>query len=291
MNIKKLIIKLIPSIFMMSVLWLLGICLSVLYNNMFYIINFSFIGTALGLGLSLYTLLPRNKKEYGRMLSQLLIGTYMFVFLGILKCENMQIEGFFFYLLAGYFFGVVIHYFVAKIFGPLLFNRGFCGWGCWTAMVLDLLPFKRSPGRNVKLEKFRYVSFGLSLSLVLFLWFVVGYRVEPGSITEIYWFLAGNAIYYAIGITLAFLLKDNRAFCKYVCPISVMLKASARFSRIRIRGYPDKCISCRACEKVCPMDIPIVSFISRGEPVLSTECILCTRCINVCPRNALYLSF
>ena len=56
----------------------------------------------------------------------------------------MQIEGFFFYLLAGFYAGSVIHYLVAKIVGPLVFNRGWCGWACWTAMVLDLLPYKRN---------------------------------------------------------------------------------------------------------------------------------------------------
>ena len=31
-------------------------------------------------------------------------------------------------------------------------------------------------------------------------------------------FLAGNALYYIAGIALAFAFKDNRAFCKYLCP-------------------------------------------------------------------------
>jgi polyferredoxin len=41
----------------------------------------------------------------------------------------------------------VIHYMIAKIFGPVLFGRLWCGWACWTVMVLDLLPFKRPRGR------------------------------------------------------------------------------------------------------------------------------------------------
>ena len=41
----------------------------------------------------------------------------------------------------------------------------------------------------------------------------------------LFWaFLMGNALYYIIGIILAFKLKDNRAFCKYICPITVFLK-------------------------------------------------------------------
>jgi hypothetical protein len=53
--------------------------------------------------------------------------TCMLGFLGLLMKENMQLEGFFFYMFTGFFAGSVIHYMVAKIFGPLVFGRGFCG--------------------------------------------------------------------------------------------------------------------------------------------------------------------
>jgi hypothetical protein len=33
----------------------------------------------------------------------------------------------------------VVHYLIAKVFGPMLFGRIWCGWACWTVMVLDLL--------------------------------------------------------------------------------------------------------------------------------------------------------
>lgn len=66
----------------------------------------------------------------------------MLVYLGLICQENMQIEGFWYYLFTGVFEAATIHYVVAKIFGPLLFGRGWCGYACWTAMVLDFLPYK-----------------------------------------------------------------------------------------------------------------------------------------------------
>ena len=66
----------------------------------------------------------------------------MLVYLGLICQENMQIEGFWYYLFTGVFEAATIHYAVAKIFGPLLFGRGWCGYACWTAMVLDFLPYK-----------------------------------------------------------------------------------------------------------------------------------------------------
>ena len=44
-------------------------------------------------------------------------------------------------------------------------------------------------------------------------------------------FLIGNAVYYAVGILLAFGLKDNRAFCKYICPAGTLEGAEIALCR------------------------------------------------------------
>jgi ferredoxin-type protein NapH len=273
----------------MGIFWIVAIVLWQTTGKIFYVFNFGYIGTAIGVGVGMYVVLPKKKKYQGRRLSQLLVGIYMLVFLGFIKFENMQIEGFFFYLLAGIFSGSVIHYLVAKIAGPLFFNRGWCAWACWTAMILDYLPFPRNKqGRlTTGWGNLRYLHFALSLGLVLALWFGLGYRVETESITALYWLIGGNVLYYGIAITLAFILKDNRAFCKYVCPITTILKVPGRFSLLKIAGDVEKCNDCGACEKVCPMDIRITDYIKNGQRVVSTECILCNECENVCVPGAL----
>ena len=91
----------------------------------------------------------------------------MLIYLGLISGENMQLEGFWYYLFTGVFEAATIHYAVAKIFGPLIFGRGWCGYACWTAMVLDFLPYKTPrKGRIKKLEKIRYFTFILSLVFV-----------------------------------------------------------------------------------------------------------------------------
>jgi hypothetical protein len=88
----------------------------------------------------------------------------MLVYLGIICRENMQIEGFFYYLSMGVFEAALIHYLVAKIGGPLIFGRGWCGYACWTTMVLDLLPYKiPKKNRNKKLGLLRIIIFIVSL--------------------------------------------------------------------------------------------------------------------------------
>jgi len=284
--------ELTSSLIIVISFWIVAVVLWQSTGDIFYLFNFLYIGTAIGIGIGFYSALPRKKKPLGRKLTLFLIGGYMLLFLGLLEFENMQIEGFFFYLLAGFFSGSVIHYLVAKILGPILFNRAWCSWACWTAMILDLLPYTRSSGRIPgKWGWLRYMHFILSLGIVLLLWFGSGYRVESKSITELYWLLAGNVIYYSIGIILAFRLKDNRAFCKYVCPITTILKITTRFSLLKIRGNSEKCNECGACMKMCPMDIRIPDYTRNGLRILSTECILCQTCVNTCPTGALKVSF
>jgi len=281
--------KLKIPLLIFSIFWIIAIFLWKTTNNIFYVYNFGYIGTAIGVGLSLYVLLPRKKKPSGRRLSQLLVGGYMLFFLGLLKQENMQLEGFFFYLLAGFFSGSLIHYLIAKVMGPALFGRGFCSWACWTAMVLDFLPYKRPrKGRiSAKWEGLRYVHFCISLILVFFLWFVWGYQPVYEGFSELVWLVIGNSLYFTSAILLAFILRDNRAFCKYLCPITVLLKITTRVSILKIDGSNGECSQCYACNSVCPMNINIMEYINNHERVLSTECILCLTCTTVCPEKIL----
>lgn len=278
--------------FLLAAFWTLAVTLTLTTGRLFWLFNFGYIGTSLAVGSAVYALLPRRKKPAGRKLAQFLVGLYMLGYLGLYLGENMQIEGFFLYLSAGFFGGALIHYLVAKVLGPLLFGRGFCSWACWTAMVLDLLPFHR-PAREVnpRWQRLRYVHFAFSLGLVLALVpaFVHG---EGGKGLALAWLIAGNTLYYATGALLAFWLKDNRAFCKYVCPVSVPMKAGARFSLLKVgAGDPRSCNGCGACNRVCPMSVDVRAFVTRGERVLSTECILCETCVSACPKGTLQMSF
>ena len=87
-------------------------------GNLFYLLNFSYIGGCLALGTALFT----AEKRYARHFVQLAVGSYMLLYLGVISCENMQIEGFWYYLFLGVFEAATIHYAVAKIFAPLFFN-------------------------------------------------------------------------------------------------------------------------------------------------------------------------
>jgi hypothetical protein len=93
-------------------------------GKLFYLLNFGYIGAFLSVGLFLMS----RKSKHARRVVQLGVGLYMLVGLGVFGRENMQIEGFWYYLFGGLFQAAVINYLVAKIAGPLTFGRGWCGW-------------------------------------------------------------------------------------------------------------------------------------------------------------------
>jgi polyferredoxin len=278
----------------MGVFYTLAVVLG-LKVDIFYLFNFGFIGTALGVGFGLYVFLPRKRKPIGRLLAQGLVGFYMLGILGFIGMENMQIEGFFLYLFAGLYYAAVLHYIIAKIIGPLIFSRGWCGWACWTAMILDLFPYKRNKtGRVRGFGWIRYLMFFSSLIFIVIIWFFADPSLKEDltktSTSSLYLLIGGNILYYIIGISLVFATRDNRAFCKYICPITLFLKAGARFSLLKIKSDKKKCTNCGACDRVCPMDIKISSYAADGKRVLSTECIICQTCVNSCPEGALNLT-
>ena len=270
--------KYLPSILLLALFEAVAVTLWLTKDNLFYLFNFSYIGVSLALGMLLYA---RNYR-YARQMVQLLVGLYMLVYLGLICGENMQIEGFWYYLFTGVFEAATIHYAVAKIFGPLLFGRGWCGYACWTAMVLDFLLYKtpQQPRRNI--GWIRYLVFAASLIFVAAL-----FLAQAGHIERImFWaFIVGNAAYYAVGIVLAYRFRDNRAFCKYICPITVFLKPMSYFSLFRVTCDKEKCISCGKCKRVCPMEVDVTDNSRKRKN--GTECILCLECVKNCPKKAL----
>lgn len=182
--------KYIASILLLFLFEAVAVTLWLSKSNAFYLLNFSYIGGCLALGTALFT----AGKRYARHFVQLAVGCYMLLYLGIISRENMQIEGFWYYLFLGTFEAATIHYAVAKIFGPLLFGRGWCGYACWTAMVLDFLPYRQpQKPRKKKLGVLRYVTFALSVTLVSGLFLMKVAHLEQIMFRM---FLAGNVLYY-----------------------------------------------------------------------------------------------
>lgn len=277
---KKTIKENYIAITMFLIFETIAISLFISTKNIFYLFNFTYIGLCITIGL----ILTKRKNKYSRNFVQLGVGLYMFLYLGIICRENMQIEGFWYYLFLGVFEATTIHYLIAKILGPLFFGRGWCGYACWTGAILDLLPYKKPKNKRLKIGFIRYIMFIISLLFVASLFI---FKVQNIEKIIFYAFIIGNIIYYLIGISLAILLKDNRAFCKYICPVTIFLKPASYFSYLRVKCDYTKCIKCRKCLNSCPMNVDMLD--DSRKRINGTECILCLNCIENCPKKALDL--
>lgn len=286
--------------FMVIILYLIASAIFLLvFKDMATVIFFIILATIFVTFMSLYAVVPHKAKQAMRITNIFLISLLLFVLAAVLGRQNFQIEGFFFYLLTGTFGGVIVHFAVGKIIGPLLTGRTWCSWGCWTLMIMDLLPFKKSRGwKSGNIGKLKYIHLILSLALVAVMIFVFKYFLhdpyqspdQPGLLRALYWFLIGNAFYYIFSVIMAVSFKDNRAFCKYLCPVSVILKFSNLFSLLRIKGDKGKCLNCNTCVENCPFNIDIPKYIEQGTRIKSSECVMCMRCISACPEGALCAS-
>jgi polyferredoxin len=95
----------------------------------------------------------------------------------------------------------------------------------------------------------------------------------------------GGLFFWKLGILIFLLLlsvKIYRPFCQYLCPLGAIYGWFNRLSLVQIRWEQEKCISCMACQKACPVNL------TPKEISVSSECIKCGKCIPSCPTNCLH---
>ena len=265
-------------------------------------IIFPWIGGWITIGSLVASRLKGKNKDLGRRITILMISPVFLLFLGVMQRENLQLEENVFYILlfisTGLFTRVLVHYAIAKIIGPLIWGRGFCGWACWTAAILEWLPIKENRKIPAKYTRMRYLVFIVSI-LIPVIFILLGYDWQTNHINEdggivqggkpgaLIWFLAGNGLYYLVAVILAFKFRKKRAFCKIACPVSLVMKAQTSIALIRVSPSGNECTSCGSCNRSCPMDVDVVNYISKGKKISSGECILCRKCADICPQAAI----
>ncbi len=70
-----------------------------------------------------------------------------------------------------------------------------------------------------------------------------------------------------------------RAWCSF-CPMGT-LQRSLGGRKYQLQVDKEKCIECKVCEKICPMQLPV------SEIQENPDCIKCARCVEACPKEAL----
>jgi ferredoxin-type protein NapH len=263
-------------------------------GNRAFAVSLVFLGLSLGPCLTGYATAPRALKQQQRRVV-LFAGGLSMLAPSLLAGTSLELETFFAFLLAGAGGAGIGHTLVTVIVGPPVFGRVLCGWGCWRAMVLELLPVGRGRGRRRgPWAALPYAGLATSAGSVALGFFLLGHRPGgPGAPAEagLASVLVACGVYSVASIGLALALDDQRAFCKYLCPSSAILRWTSRSALLRVAARTEECNGCGACTRACSMDVDVATLAARGGRIGSGDCVLCQRCVQACPTGALRLAF
>lgn len=180
---------------------------------------------------------------------------------------------------------------LSVLFGPV-----FCGWVCPLGSIQEWFGklgrkiFKKKYNTFIpyKYDKYlRYLRY-IMLIWVVYMTAISGYLIfqdiDPYSALFHLWSNELSLIGLAILILTLFLsLFVERPWCKYACPYGALLGITNLFRIFKIRRNSSTCISCKACDKACPMNIKV----STSNSVYDHQCISCLQCTSevTCPIN------
>ena len=285
---------LVVSAISILVLWPLAAAVLFRGNTLGFAISLFFSGLAQGPFLTGYAFARANRKQWWRWLVLATSGLGILLF-SLVDSVNLDLDGFFELLILGALGPAIGHTMATTIVGPLIFGRALCGWGCWRAMVLERLPVGKGSGWRKGVWVWTPLV-GVAVSFAAAALFALVLDAQPGGArghlhgNSLWSVAAGVAVYYAAAIALALALRDQRAFCKYLCPTGFVLRWTSRPALLHVSARAEACTGCETCTKVCPMDIPVAARVKMGTRISNGDCILCQRCVESCPAGVLKTS-
>jgi polyferredoxin len=187
---------------------------------------------------------------------------------------------------------MVIGILLAVLFGPV-----FCGWICPLGTLQEWISkmgrkiFKKNYNKIIPYKYDKYLRF---LRYVVLAW-VIYMTAATGKIAfEAYdpfytlfnlWSseLAVSGVIILVAVVVASLFVE-RPWCKYACPYGAFLGIFNWFRVFGIKRNASSCVSCRLCDKSCPMNINV----SEALVVKDHQCIACMKCTSdeACPVKA-----
>jgi polyferredoxin len=191
----------------------------------------------------------------------------------------------------------------------LLVGRLFCGWLCPMGFLQDLL--YKIPRPKFSLPRFlTWFKYGFLVLSCIVVVLIIGPEYEfsklffcnycPTAALDV---VLPNMIMYqdyamdfgrilrfsVLGVVLFLAVANHRSFCKIMCPVGAMVAITNKFSFFSLKLKKDTCISCKKCDKSCPMDVKVMESPDRTGRAInrSTECIECLTCEATCPVTAI----
>lgn len=185
----------------------------------------------------------------------------------------------------------------------IFFGRTFCSYLCPIGGLQECLTLvnDKAPKQGYR-NKIKYVIWAVWIMVIAACFLLQKnrlridflYQTDHGiSVSNIYCYL----IYYVV-IFLAVIpsvLWGKRLICHYFCWMAPFMVIGTKIRRVlhlpglHIVSDKEKCVSCRSCNRKCPMGLEVSEMVKTGG-CYSNECIQCGECVDTCPHKVLSYS-
>jgi polyferredoxin len=180
----------------------------------------------------------------------------------------------------------VLGYFMLLVFAAIFLispfrGRWFCGNLCPRGSFVDFWVSKVSRKKKIPAT---LRSLWIRLPIFVLLMGFMGYRIASiiGSLNTFEKIGMVFVMKCLVTTTIATLLGSYlspRTWCSF-CPMGTAQRLLGG-KRYPLKLAKEKCINCKKCENICPMQLRI------RQDDAKLDCIKCGRCVNACPKDAL----
>lgn len=193
--------------------------------------------------------------------------------------------------------------FMAMLIFSIFAGRIWCGYFCPAGGLQEYCAtINEKPAKQGWKNQIKYILWIIWIIVIISI-FLIGsnpvtinffYMTKYGiSIHEVMHYI----IYYVVLIVLFLpsLIHGKRATCHYLCWMAPFMVIGSSFGKtlhvpqLHIELENKKCISCKKCNKICPMGLNVDEMMKKDS--YHTECIQCGACVDICRKNALKYKF
>jgi ferredoxin-type protein NapH len=169
------------------------------------------------------------------------------------------------------------------IIGGFLNGRYVCGNLCPRGMFFDHILARVSPKKPFPrfITQLWFKLLILTSISILFITLIVHNPTALNNIGFTFWALC--VFTTIIGVVLG-ILYHERAWCAF-CPIGKLASTLGK-NKSPLQLNVPQCIMCAKCERICPMQIPILTDAKSGV-LQNPSCLKCNKCIQACPKHAI----
>ena len=147
----------------------------------------------------------------------------------------------------------VIAFFVLPLAMALVAGRAFCGAVCPLGAIQEIVVLRPLQMPAWLERPLRMLAWIYLAAAVLFAATGAAFVICQFDPFVAFFRLSGEAAMLVLGAAvLVFGVFVGRPYCRFFCPMGVLLREVSRWSAWRVKVTREQCIRCRLCEQSCP---------------------------------------